>query len=109
MLLSVFIAKWRADTQDDPDYAKMEDRMQEIIRGMVGKGIVSVDQFRTTAGEAIAVVKYESSEARTRWRNHPEHVLAQRLGRERWFDSYRLVVAEVIDDRAWPSQKDGHA
>jgi len=29
------------------------------------------------------------------WRNHPEHVLAQQAGRDRWYESYSVQVAEI--------------
>jgi heme-degrading monooxygenase HmoA len=32
---------------------------------------------------------------RARAKNHPEHVLAQRAGRERWYESYSVEIAEV--------------
>ncbi|MEO1289951.1 MAG: antibiotic biosynthesis monooxygenase, partial [Chloroflexota bacterium] len=32
------------------------------------------------------------------WRNHPQHREAQKLGRELYFDDYRLCMAEVIRD-----------
>jgi heme-degrading monooxygenase HmoA len=102
MLVSVFIAKWREGVEADPEYARANARMHEIISGMVGNGIVSVDEFRTLAGEDIVVVRYESAEARLAWKNHPEHLLAQRTGREKFFERYTVLVAELIDERTFP-------
>lgn len=33
-----------------------------------------------------------------RWREHPEHREAQRLGRERWFREYRITVCDAVRD-----------
>ena len=41
-------------------------------------------------------VSYWQDEASIQaWREHPEHLEAQRLGKERWYADYHLCIAKV--------------
>jgi heme-degrading monooxygenase HmoA len=42
------------------------------------------------------VARFESHEALAEWRNHPEHQVAQHLGREKFFAKYRIEVCEPV-------------
>jgi heme-degrading monooxygenase HmoA len=49
-----------------------------------------------TEGDEEVALSYWPDEAAVRaWRAHPEHAAAQRIGRERWYHSYWVEVAEV--------------
>ena len=61
-------------------------------------GYVSYRQYVSPDGEGIAVVEFESHETVAAWRAHPEHLEAQRLGRERWFSEYRITVCDSVRD-----------
>jgi heme-degrading monooxygenase HmoA len=38
------------------------------------------------------------------WRKHPEHAAAQERGRKEWYSDYRVTVADVVRDKAWPGE-----
>ena len=61
-------------------------------------GYVSYRQYVSADGEGVAVVEFESHETVAAWRAHPEHLEAQRLGRERWFSEYRITVCDAVRD-----------
>jgi len=63
-------------------------------------GFVSYAEY-TAEGESVALVEFTTAEALSAWRNHPEHVEAQRIGRERLFSSYRVQVCSVEREYAF--------
>jgi heme-degrading monooxygenase HmoA len=42
------------------------------------------------------VVWWQDEETLKQWRNHAQHLVAQRVGREKWYEYYKLEVATVI-------------
>lgn len=79
-------------TGDDRGYAQMTQRMQELAGQQPGfLGIDSVSE----GGRGLTVSYWRDEESSLAWRGVAEHVLAQRLGRERWYADYDLHVAVV--------------
>jgi heme-degrading monooxygenase HmoA len=65
-------------------------------------GFVSYKDFGATDGESVSIVEFESPETLAAWRHHPEHVEAQRLGRERYFAEYRIDVCTPVRGARFP-------
>jgi heme-degrading monooxygenase HmoA len=86
-------------TSADEGYGETADRMVELAREQ--PGFLGLDTAREPDGAGVTVSYWRSLADIARWREHAEHRLAQRLGRERWYASYRLRIAEVIEDRDW--------
>jgi heme-degrading monooxygenase HmoA len=40
-------------------------------------------------------------QAIAKWRQHAEHLAAQALGRQEFYDWYRIRVAEVVSERSF--------
>jgi heme-degrading monooxygenase HmoA len=79
-------------------YGEMADRMVELAGEQPGfLGIESVRQG--TIG--ITVSYWRSLEAIDGWRKHAEHGVAQRLGRDAWYDEYAIRVARVERTRSF--------
>jgi heme-degrading monooxygenase HmoA len=49
----------------------------------------------TEGQNEVALSYWPSEEAIRAWKAHPEHALAQEAGRERWYESYTVQVAEI--------------
>lgn len=79
-------------TEDDEEgYAAMAERMEEL--GAAQPGYLGIESAREGLG---ITVSYWRSEADARaWKQVAEHLGAQRVGRERWYRSYRVRVATV--------------
>lgn len=79
---------------DDEDYGAMSARMEELAADQPGYlGIESARDPKTRAG---ITVSYWATEADARaWKRVAEHVRAQRLGADRWYEAYRVRVASV--------------
>lgn len=73
-------------------YAEMAQRMDDLARQQPGfLGVESV----SSEGRGITISYWVDEAASLAWREVAEHMLAQRLGVERWYDSYDLRVATV--------------
>ena len=58
-------------------------------------GYLGVESTRDTDGLGITVSYWADEAALKNWKQVSEHLLAQKLGRERWYDYYTLRVAKV--------------
>jgi len=74
----------------------MATEMLETARGM--PGFVDFKSFQAEDGERLSVVWWQDEETMKGWRNHPRHLVAQKAGREQWYERYRIEVAEVKRD-----------
>ena len=73
-------------------YSEMAARMEELAAEQPGYlGIESISDGH----RGLTVSYWQDEEASLAWRAIAEHVVAQRLGRERWYDEYDLRVATV--------------
>ena|SRR5690606_5057650 len=96
----MFVVIFRAKVRGlDAEYARVAARMRELAFAEFGcLEFVSVGE----GGQEIAL-SYWPDEAQIRaWKAHGDHVLAQELGRQRWYESYVVQVAEVGREYAWP-------
>ena len=91
MVITVFRSRLRAEHAEE--FQARAARMLELARSM--PGFVSYKLYTSEDGERCSIVEFESSEQLRAWREHPEHREAQRIGRERYYQEYRLHVAEV--------------
>ena len=77
----------------DQGYADMAERMLRLAE--VQPGYLGAESARDSAGFGITVSYWDSVEAIAAWRQHAEHLVAQKLGREVWCRDVSLKVARV--------------
>lgn len=76
----------------DDEYSATAARMRELATEKYGcTGFVSCCEN----GREIAVSYWPSEAHILAWKNDPEHRAAQRVGRTKWYRSYRVDVAET--------------
>jgi len=76
----------------DAEYEHTALRMLELAEQQPGYlGIESVEE----ASLGITVSYWQSLEAIAAWKQQVEHLEAQRLGRERWYQGYAIRIARV--------------
>ncbi|TAJ25342.1 MAG: antibiotic biosynthesis monooxygenase [Planctomycetota bacterium] len=80
-------------------YGEVADRMVELASRQ--PGFVAVESARGADGFGITVSYWTDRAAIEAWRDEAEHRVAQRLGRERFYDSFHLVVAELVEERSF--------
>jgi heme-degrading monooxygenase HmoA len=88
----VFTITPRADVPVE-EYEATSARMAELVSAM--PGFLGMD-YGESDGNELLVARFASHEALKLWREQPDHVLAQHLGRERFFRHYRIEVCELV-------------
>ncbi len=85
---------------DEPGYLAMAEAMEH--QAAAQPGYLGIESARTAQGLGITVSYWTTDDAARAWKQIAEHLGAQRLGRERWYDGYVTRVATVERDYAWP-------
>jgi heme-degrading monooxygenase HmoA len=78
---------------DSAGYETMAERMVELAHNQ--PGFLGIESARSADGLGITVSYWTSEEAIHGWREHAEHLVAQQLGRQHWYESYELRIARV--------------
>lgn len=95
MTVAVIFSSIRT-SRHDAEYAAMAATMDELAAAQ--PGYLGHESARDPDGLGITVSYWVDDAAARAWKGVADHLEAQRLGRERWYSSYRVVVAEVIRD-----------
>jgi heme-degrading monooxygenase HmoA len=92
MVLIVFRSRLLAEQADE--FHGLAERMLELAQQM--PGFLSYRTYLSNDGERASLIEFESAEHLDAWRTHPEHAEAMRLGRERYYSEYTLLVADPV-------------
>ncbi|WP_455222122.1 antibiotic biosynthesis monooxygenase family protein [Kaarinaea lacus] len=84
---------FRAEINElDESYSDTAARMQELAKTKYG----CIDFVAVTEGNQEITISYWNSEEQIlAWKQDPEHQLAQKLGRSKWYKSYQVQVVKV--------------
>jgi heme-degrading monooxygenase HmoA len=93
MIVVLFRSKL-VPTASTDGYDEMAQEMDDLARTM--PGFIDVKSFKAEDGERLTVVWWQDEDTLRAWREQARHRVAQRTGRERWYEYYKLDVAEVI-------------
>jgi heme-degrading monooxygenase HmoA len=85
----------------DDMYEITADRMVTLAQQQ--PGFLGVESVRGDDGIGITVSYWTGRDAITQWRGHAEHMVAQAMGRQEFYDWYRIRIAEVVSERAFMS------
>lgn len=77
----------------DSSYDQMADRMVELAARQ--PGFLGVESIRGSDGFGITVSYWATARAIEDWKANAEHVVAQELGKRKWYEHYELRVAKV--------------
>jgi heme-degrading monooxygenase HmoA len=75
-------------------YDEMAKEMDDLARTM--PGFIDVKSFKADDGERLTIVWWQDEVTLRGWREQVRHRVAQRTGREKWYEYYKLEVAEII-------------
>jgi heme-degrading monooxygenase HmoA len=92
MVIVLFRSRLAEEAGDG--YSQMAEEMVATARAM--PGFVDVKTFRAEDGERLTVVWWQDQETMRAWREHPRHLVAQRLGKERFYSQFTVEVAELV-------------
>lgn len=99
MVVIVFRSRLKAGIEQE--IFEMGTRMYALAHAM--PGFLSYREYAADDGENVTVVEFESHETLKAWREHPDHILAQAAGRERFFSEYRITVCDAVRDYHFPN------
>ena len=81
-------------TEDDAGYAATAVAMEQLAAEQ--PGYLGIESTRDAESRCGITVSYWRTGADARaWKAVAEHAAAQRLGRERWYEAYRVRIATV--------------
>ena len=75
----------------DNNYTEIANKMVELATSQ--KGFIGVESARNEIG--ITVSYWESLEDINNWKNNAEHLIAQQLGRDFFYQSYTTRICKV--------------
>ena len=93
----------QASQVDTAGYARTAQHMLELTERQ--PGYLGIEETRDEDGVGITVSYWESLAAIEAWKKQADHLDAQRLGRERWYNAFRLRITRVERATAWAVPK----
>ena len=91
MLITVFRSRMKPGVRDE--YATAVARMNELAQTM--PGYISHKTYYAEDGERCAIVEFEREDGLRAWRTNPEHRLAQKMAREKYYTEYHIQVCTL--------------
>jgi heme-degrading monooxygenase HmoA len=93
----------RTDHSAD-QYEEWSGRIDRLVATM--PGYILHESFRDDAsGRGVTVSYFESMSDLLAWKEVPEHLEAQALGRATFYMEYEVEVAEIVRHYEWKSTK----
>ncbi|GAB4586695.1 antibiotic biosynthesis monooxygenase family protein [Nocardia sp. IFM 10818] len=93
--------------EETPDYKEMATRMTELGTGQ--PGYVGRQGMTDGEGRDLSIIYYRDEESIRAWKADVEHLEAQRLGKERWYENYTVEVARVEREYSFSRETPGGA
>jgi len=91
--IDMYVVIFRATVRTfDAEYSTVAARMRELALTQ----FKCIEFVSASEGDQEIALSYWHQETDIKaWKQHGDHVLAQELGRTRWYDSYSVQVAEI--------------
>jgi len=80
--------------EDSENYGEMADQMAALAAEQ--PGYLGAESAREGLG--ITVSYWESLDAIRQWKAQADHLIAQQMGREKWYSAYKTRVCRVERD-----------
>jgi len=81
-------------TEGDNGYAAMADEMDELAKRQ--PGYLGIESARNELG--ITVSYWRSLEDIKNWKANERHLVAQKTGRDKWYERYKVRICKVERD-----------
>ena len=97
-VVTVFRSRLRPESLGE--YGDTAALMSSLAQAM--PGYVEHKAFTADDGERVTVVTFADRASHDAWRTDAEHQVAQRRGREAFYEAYSLQVADVTGVHSFP-------
>src|SRR3989454_12326643 len=84
------------DGADSEAYRKTSRRMHELVERI--PGFIAISAYTAEDGEETDLVRSANEDSLKAWKEQPEHLEAQRRGREEFYDRYPVQACKVVRD-----------
>ena len=88
-------------TNDTEGYSAMAETMEQLARQQ--SGFLDFEHARENIG--ITISYWESLEAISSWKANLEHLKAQKSGKERWYEWYKIRICKIEREYSFSHQK----
>jgi heme-degrading monooxygenase HmoA len=85
---------------DSEAYGRTADAMLKMAAAQ--DGYLGVETVGDAEGNAITVSYWRDEASIQAWGQQGAHQAAQKAGKDKWYSAFRLRIAKVERDRAWP-------
>lgn len=102
----VILFRSRLTAAAGADYDALDAELGAMVESQ--DGFIDAKSFAAEDGERLTVVWWRDQESLARWKALPRHAEAQRTGRERWYEYYKMDVAEVVRSSHFDRDKRAH-
>lgn len=86
---------------DDTGYAETAGLMDELSRSQ--PGYLGIESARDGLG--ITVSYWKDLESIRNWKQHADHVMAQKMGREKWYAAFKTRICLVERDYGFSAEE----
>ena len=83
-----------APDADLEEYQQRVAKLYEIVAAM--PGFRGVRTYEAEDGENVSLIEFDSHESLAAWREQAEHLVAQELGRQRYYSEYHLQICDLV-------------
>ncbi len=91
MIVVIFRSRLRPQHADE--YTQVAAKIDALAHSM--PGFLGIQSYAGADGERVSISTFADEASLRAWREHPEHVAAQKLGREKFYSEYRVQVCEL--------------
>lgn len=78
-------------SSDQEGYREMSDKMEELVK--LQEGYLGQEFARNGLG--ITVSYWKDLDSIRKWKNQADHLIAQKMGMEKWYEWYKLRICKV--------------
>ncbi len=83
-------------SQNNVGYEEWDKQMFELVRQE--PGYLGHECYHNADGKGVTISFWENLESIAHWKNNHEHQQAQELGREKWYEHFRIRICKVERD-----------
>ena len=88
-------------TPNDPEgYAAASAEMWQLVREQ--PGYLAMDSVYGPDRKGIVVAYFSNEEAMREWKANTKHRAVQKMGREKWYETYRIRIGKIERDNTFP-------
>jgi heme-degrading monooxygenase HmoA len=78
----------------DEAYHEVATEMSRLVR--LVDGFIDERFYEAADGERVTIARFQSMESEQAWARNPDHLAAQRHGRDEFYSWYEISVAEEL-------------